>query len=166
MCGKSRGDTMDNESVKVTLTQRQAQVWARTGEDEEKPVKVLWVRPVSGRGREVSIMGEDNEEIVLLESLDLLDADSRKVAEEALDLRYLVPRITSIPVANPQFGNRYLEVETDRGPRKFLLKDPNSNVVWLTDDRLTIRDTLGNRYEIESLSALDSKSRGNISRVI
>lgn len=167
MYGKSRGNAMKSESVKVTLVKKQAQVLARIGDDsEEKPVKILWVRPVSGRDREVSIMNKDNKEIALLESLDVLDTASRKIAEEELARRYLIPRITAVLVADPKFGNRYVEAETDRGFRKFLFTDPNSNVVWLSDDRMTIRDTLGNRYEIESFSALDARSRANISRVI
>ena len=167
MSGRNSGEAMKKESLKVKLLKKQARVLARVGEEgKEEPVKILWLRPVTGRGREVSIMSEDKKELVLLDSLDVLDAESRKVAEEALAQRYLVPRITSIPVANATMGYRYLSVETDHGPRNFVLRDPNTNVVWVSDDMLTIRDTLGNRYEIESLAGLDERSRENIKRLI
>ena len=46
------------------------------------------------------------------------------------------------------------------------MNDPAGNIVWLTDDRLIIRDAVGNRYEIESLSDLDPKSRAEVEKVI
>jgi hypothetical protein len=67
-----------------------------------------------------------------------------------------VSRVKRIDV---QFGTRYWEVDTDRGPRWFALREPGKNVVWLSDDRLVLRDTAGNRYEIADLSALDARSR-------
>jgi hypothetical protein len=147
----------DHDQVLVTLEDR----------DEACPVKIVWARPVSGRGREVSILdAKSNEELIMLESLDRLDKASRLVAEEALDLRYLVPCITAINRADVSYGNRYFDVETDRGPRQFLIKDPNANVIHVTDDRLMIRDVIGNRYEIVSVAALDLPSRHALDQVI
>ena len=147
----------DHDQVRVTL---------EDGE-EARAVKIVWARPVSGRGREVSILdAENSEELVMLEGLDSLDAASRLVAEEALDLRYLVPCITAINRADVSYGNRYFDVETDRGPRQFLIKDPNANVIHVTDDRLMIRDVIGNRYEIVSVAALDPPSRHALDQVI
>ena len=123
-------------------------------------------RHISGKGQEVSIVGEDKKEILMLESLDRLDPESRRVAEEELEKRYLVPKIIRVINTRAHFGNRYWEVETDRGRRRFAMKDPNKNVIWLSGDQLIIRDTLGNRYEIESFSGLDPASRAEAEKVI
>lgn len=151
----------------VTLRRKMDQLLAKTPDsDEELPAKIVWARPVSGRGQEVSILGTDNREIAYLGNLSELDDDSREVAKAELARRYLVPRITRVARADANYGNRYWKVETDRGSRTFLMKDPAANVIRLTEDRLILRDTLGNRYEIESVSALDEASRAFISRVL
>lgn len=150
----------------MKLTRKHGRVLAGTDDGKEQPVKIVWARPITGRGREVSVLSMDNKEIAMLDSLDQLDAASRQIAEKELEDRYLVPRITRVNEAEANYGNRYWNVETDRGPRRFLMKDPNANVTWITDDRLIIRDTLGNRYEIESFSALDAKSRAQVDKII
>jgi len=159
---------MKDDKGKIRLRRKHDQVLLKSGDDtEEKPVKIAWVRPVSGRGQEVSIIESgSNKELVMLESLDCLDASSRQTAEEELERRYLVPRITRITKTDVNFGNRYFEVETDRGHRKFLVKNPNTCVVRVTDDNLLILDVLGNRYEIVSLSELDADSRVALDRTI
>jgi hypothetical protein len=129
---------------------------------EEVPVKIVWARPVSGRGREVSVVGDDKKELAMVGALAKLDASSRRIATEELDRRYLIPRITRVLRIRATFGNRYWHVQTDRGVRRFLMKDPVKDAVWVTRDRLMIRDTLGNRFEIESLSGLDARSRCEI----
>lgn len=158
---------MNEPRGKLTLVRKLDRIFARFADnDEEKPVKLVWVRPISGRGREVSIITQDKKEILMLKSLDELDPDSRKIAEQELAQRYLVPRITRVLKTRVTFGNRYWNVQTDRGPRAFAMKDPHKNVIRVTEDRLILRDTLGNRYEIKSLSNLDGKSQAEVQRVI
>ncbi len=136
--------------------------------DSEKgiAVKLVWSRPVSGRGNELSILDEKGKELEMLSGLESLDEDSAAVAIEELDKRYLIPKITHVRRASAHFGNRYMDVETDRGPRTLLIKDPNANVIWFTDDRLIIRDTLGNRYEILSLAKLSAFARAEVDKII
>ena len=151
----------------VTLRRKLDQVLAKSeGCEEEKPVKILWARPISGRGKEISVLGLDKTEVALIGSLAELDPDSRRIAEEELERRYLMPHITRVIRAEANYGNRYWDVETDRGKRNFVMKDPSVNVTWLTDDHLVIKDALGNRYEIESLSALDTASQAFVQRVV
>ena len=155
------------EQNEMRLVRRQDRVYAQLNrEEEEVPVKLVWARPVSGKGQEVSVLDNDKKELFLLRSLDCLDPDSRRVAEDELDRRYLVPKITRVASTYTNFGARYWHVETDRGCRSFVMKDPSKNVTWVTDDRLIIRDTLGNRYEIESFGGMDPRSRAEVEKVI
>ena len=155
----------EERSLTIILYRKLDRLFAKIDDAEEKPVKLVWARPITGHGQEISIVGEDKKEICLLKSLDGLDPHSRRIAEEELERRYLVPRITRVIGTKPSYGNRYWHVETDRGQRHFVMKDPSKNVVWVTHDRLIIRDTLGNRYQIESLSRLDAHSRAEVEKV-
>ena len=67
--------------------------------------------------------------------------------------------IRQVKRVDVRFGTRYWEVETDRGPRWFALREPGKNVTWLDDGHLVLRDTAGNRYEIVDVTALDGASR-------
>lgn len=133
---------------------------------EARPVKLVWARPVSGQGREISLFDEKKKEVLMLLSLDALDSASRKIAEEELGRRYLMPRITRVVRTHAHVGTRYWHVETDHGPRHFVVRNPNRDVVWVTDDRVVLRDPLGNRLEIVSLRALDAASRAEVDKVI
>ena len=136
------------------------------GDPVTRPVKLVWARPISGKGREVSVVDDNKKEVAMLDGLHVLEPASRRIAEEELDRRYLVPRVKRVVRTRANFGNRYWDVETDRGRRNFVMKHPSVNVTWLTDDHLIVRDALGNRYEIESLSALDSASQAFVNRVV
>lgn len=155
------------DAEKVRLIKKQDRTYAVfTDGDEEIPVKIVWARPVSAKGHEVSLVGEDKKELMMLQSLDCLDEESRKIAENELEQRYLVPRVTKVWSAGATFGSWYWDVETDKGRRKFAMRNPSKNVTWITDDRLLMRDTLGNRYEIESYVGLDTRSQAVLERVL
>jgi len=134
--------------------------------EKEIAVKIVWSRPVSGRGEEVSILTEKGKELEMLPGLNALEEQCAVIATEELEKRYLIPIITQVNKASAHFGNRYMEVETDLGPKTILIKDPNSNVLWFTNDRLMIRDTLGNRFEIEALTGLSDRSQKEIDKII
>lgn len=152
----------------LRLVRKGDSVHALTGnpDTDEKPVHIVWARPVTGMGREISILGADKKEVALLKSLDSLDPHSREIAAQELRLRYLAPVIRRVIRTRSHFGSRYWIVETDHGQRQFLIKEPHRSVLWVTPDQLLIRDTLGNRYRIESLRALDDVSRGHIERIV
>jgi len=158
---------MSKPGQEFSLVRKHDQIFLRyTDGREELPVKLAWARPISGRGREISLLNDKKKEILMVESLDELDPDSRAIAEAELAKRYLVPQITRVVSTAPHFGSRYFRVETDLGPRRFVLKDPNKNATWVTNDHLVLRDTLGNRYEIKPFSALDARSQAEVDKVL
>ena len=101
----------------------------------------------------------------MLNDLSVLDPESRAVAVEALERRYVIPEITRIVASRVQFGNFYWTVETNRGPRWFAIQSPRRNMTWITHDRVMIRDSLNVRYEIPSVKALDARSRDEIAQI-
>jgi len=152
----------------VQLLRREDQVFLRFHRGgTQTPVKVVWARPISGRGDEVCFVDPaQKKEVLMLESLEALDPASRAIAEEELSRRYLVPRITRVIRATASFGVRYWHVETDLGERRFALKHASKNAVWVSEEHLVLRDTLGCRYEINPFSSLDPRSRAEVERVI
>lgn len=130
-------------------------------------VRVLWARPLSGRGGPVSIMlAAKKKELALLPSPDALPEESRALALEELAASLVLPRITAIRRIQPRFGNYYWDVDTDMGPRKFLITSPENNSLRPAPDILVIRDVAGNCYEIAPVSALDAASRRELDRVL
>jgi hypothetical protein len=106
------------------------------------------------------------KEVARIHGLESLDAETRRVLKSELDSNYLIPSIQKVLEIRAHLGTLFWTVSTNAGPRRFALKDPCDNVMWLTEDRLVIRDCAGNRYEIESLDGMDRQSRNKISLVI
>jgi len=157
---------MQEQTMTYRLTRRGDRVMLHADGDEPVAVRIVWARPISARGAEISLLDDQKREALMLSGLDDLDADSRAIAEEELAKRYFIPRITRVVSAVANFGIRYWRVETDLGERRFALKQASKNAVWLTDDHLVLRDTLGCRYEIRPYADLDERSRAEVEKVI
>jgi hypothetical protein len=152
---------------KFTLNRNKEQVLLRfAGADDDIPVTFVWAKPLTGREQEISVLDDKKKEVLLIDNLSDLDDDTAQVIRTELEKRYLIPVITRVISTSTISGDRYWIVETDRGPRKFLMKDPNSNVLYLTEDNMIIRDTLGHCYEIVSLNSLDFHSQDEVNKII
>ncbi|MDD5677848.1 MAG: DUF1854 domain-containing protein [Kiritimatiellae bacterium] len=149
---------------RITLYRKLDQVFAHCEGREDAAVTPVWVRPVSGKGREVSFLAE-KEEFAMLKSLDELDPESRRIAEEELSQSYFMPEIRRIIKTEARFGNRYWEVETDKGPRAFAMKNPYINIKWIGNDEVLIRDVIGNMFHISSYAKLDEASKLEFEKV-
>lgn len=134
---------------------------------EPQSVRIVWARPLSGRGGPVSLMRAGKKrEIAYLPDLSQLDAASRAVAEEELAESMVLPVITAVYQVKPRFGSYYWDVETNMGRRKFLLSSPESNSSRPGPDVVVIRDVSGNCYEIASVSSMDKTSLREMDRVL
>ena len=74
-----------------------------------------------------------------------------------------VARVVSVTV---NLNIRYWRVETDLGERLLALKQTSKNAVWLSDDHLVLRDTMGCLYEVNPLSALDPRSKAEVEGIL
>lgn len=144
-----------------------ALMYQDAGGGEPRPARMVWARPLSGRGGPVSVMlAGKKKELAYIASLDQLSEDSRRIALEELDAGAVLPVITVIHEVKPRFGNYYWDVETDRGRRKFLLSSPENNTYRSRPDAIVIKDVSGNSYEISSLSGLSRASRREMERAL
>lgn len=123
-------------------------------------------RPLIAPGGMGLVYDKDGKELAVLEGLETLDAVSKKALQSSLRLRSLNARVTAVTALAHQYGAVHCKVETDRGPREFVIKGLTENVRWLSDTRIIITDVDGNRFEIPDMSALDETSRDLLDLVV
>jgi len=114
--------------------------------------------PVSGKANYVIFVDEEGHEAALVSDPERLDPESREVLERALEKMYYVPKILRVDAISEAAGIALWRVQTDRGYASFEVV-ARETIRKLPHNRLLIRDADGNRYEIEDVSALDSKSQ-------
>jgi hypothetical protein len=150
----------------LTLTRRCGRTYARVDGQAETPVRIAWARPLSGWGQDLVLVDEKKREVAMVRDMAELDEPSRAVVAADLAERYIVSTVRKVHATKTHFGVRYWDVETDRGRRRFAVKDPSQSVLHLTEDRMMVRDTLGNSFAIESFAALDKRSRQLVENVL
>jgi hypothetical protein len=131
-----------------------------------QPARLAWLRPLTGRGRDLSVIDAKGAEIALLPGLDGLDTASRAAAERELESRYGEPRIRAIRSLWMVDGNRYVEADTDRGVRTFILRHLERELVWQPDGSALIKDPAGNRFLLPRLADLDAASRARLAAAL
>lgn len=137
------------------------------GMEKPEAVRVVWARPLSGRGGPVSIMRAGKKrEIAYFPDVNALSEESRRIALEELDAGLVMPKILVVNQVKPRFGNYYWDVDTDLGKRRFLLSSPENNAFSPKADTIVIRDVSGNCYEIPHVSALSAASRSEMDRAL
>ena len=102
----------------------------------------------------ISVRDENQKEIGLIESLADFPAETRRLIEDQLNLRYFTPLITKICEVKEEYGYSYWAVETDRGAYRCTVRLGGGSVSRISDIRLLITDIDGNRFEIPDLTGL------------
>ena len=132
----------------------------RTGDDEEpREVHLFRLFPRSEPDGWISVVDEKGREIGLVRDLSKLDRETRDLVREALHRRYMVPRIERILRARERFDLVELDVRTDRGERRVLIRDARESIEMRGPSRFTITDVDGNFYDIPDAGRLDLRSR-------
>ena len=113
----------------------------------------------SSNGRKfITLLDENGAEQAVIRDLDTLPTEQRKIIEDCLAEYYLIPHIVKIYNTTEKFGLITLDTETDRGPARIEIR----NLLYgfkQVGNRLLLRDSNDNRYEIPDLTRLDSRSR-------
>jgi hypothetical protein len=135
--------------------------------DGQRHVGVHPVRgfPISDPRRGLAVCSADGRELVWIEELDQLSSAARTALEAELDQREFLPVIQRIYRVSLQTNPCEWEVETDRGPTKFLLKSED-DVRRLEDHRALVTDAHGIRYLIANSETLDRHSRRVLERYL
>ena len=132
------------------------------GRDEAaEKVGVARCFPWSLEEEYISVRDSDGRELILLKTLDGLDAETVALIEQELRERFFVPKIHQVVNHSAEFGIISITAETDRGQVDFQIRD-REDVRLLPGSRAVFRDVDGNVYEVPDLTALDAASRKHL----
>lgn len=114
--------------------------------------------PLSKPAEFLSLQGADGKEIAMLRGLEGVEDATRRLLDEELDRRYFTPRIERIDGLRQEAGMWRFNVQTQRGPAEFFVRNWRDSAVEIAVDRWQIMSVDGGRFEIPDLSRLDAGS--------
>jgi len=129
------------------------------GERTYLDVKFAYAFPLSDPEHFIGVLDGRDRSIGIFSDIDELDEASQELARQALKRRYFIPDIVRILGLREEFGVVYFDVETDRGPREFVVRGLRDSIEILDNGRILIADTDGNRYNIPNWQQMDARSR-------
>jgi len=110
---------------------------------------------------------EDYDEIGIIQDYRALPEADREAVATEIALFYFVPRIRRVRSLKNEFGFLYWEVDSDKGPLEFVMRD---NVIHYVRpvgrDHYMLIDVNRARYEIMDLSALDKRDQKLVRRYL
>jgi hypothetical protein len=121
--------------------------------------------PISDPTRWVSLCDPSGRELALVDSVDALPSELRRVLLDELARREFLPVIERIIRVGGDTIPAVWEVETDRGPTKFTL-DGEDGIRRIGGGRALIVDDRGLRYLVPDTKALDLASRRILERFL
>ncbi len=107
----------------------------------------------------ISVQTKDSEEIGIIRRLSDFDEDAADMLLAELERKYFIPRIIEIITLKERRGFSYWRVLTDIGEMELSFQDTYRSITKVGSDRIFITDISGNRFEIDSLEALDKRSQ-------
>lgn len=122
------------------------------------PLEARCLFPLSDPEHYISLLDEEKE-IAIIRDLAALDESSAKAIRDCLAEYYLIPQILHVYSVKDQYGTLVWACETDRGPVTFRIKDRHNDIKFFHEtNRLLVRDSNDNRYEISDTETLDPKT--------
>ena len=106
----------------------------------------------------VTLVTDEKKEQAVIRDLAELSEESRKAINDCFAEIYMIPKIQRVVHSETKFGVLNFQMETDRGPVFFRVRNSHSDIKKLDDGRMLFRDSNDNRYEIPDLSKLDKGS--------
>ena len=125
---------------------------------EYTEVELRRLFPVSDRDHYISLIDKDERQIAMIRSYDDITPESAAAVKARFNDYYLIPKIKKIYECSDATGALVMKVDTDHGRAEFRIRNRHSDMKIYPEDRVIIRDSSDNRYEIESLASLDRKS--------
>lgn len=142
-----------NQFNKLTLKIKDGQ--------EYDEIRAVMAFPLTDPDSYVSLFeakdGKKGKEIGIIEDINKLDPESKKVLKEELKKEYFMPQITKIYSMTENHGVMKFDVQTDKGRRVFETRH-KEDIRRISKNRIIIRDSDGNRYEIRDQTKLDPRS--------
>ena len=110
----------------------------------------------------ISVMDKDSNEYGIIRDLNDLDAEAREIINRSLERKYYLPVIDKIFEIKEQFGYSYWNVSANGEKLDFSVRDTFKSIIRLSDVKLLVLDSDGNRFIIPDYTKLDKKSSRKI----
>jgi hypothetical protein len=133
-------------------------VFVAPDDTRHSPVVPIPLFPISASEQWISLRGPDGVELACIEDPTALALDVQQLLSEELSRREFVPIIQRIVRVSGNSEPCEWQVETDRGPTRFVLKSED-DVRRIGDHQILIIDAHGTRYQIPDLKDVDTKTR-------
>jgi len=124
-------------------------------------VNVIPLFPVTSPHEGISILSEDQDELLCIGSISELPSEIRELLQSELSLREFVPLIQRVLSVSGKLEPCEWVVDTNHGRTTFVLKS-EEDVHRISAQTVNILDANGMRYRVENLNALDRKSKAFI----
>ena len=121
--------------------------------------------PIAAPGEGVSLLDGDGHELAWIERLIDCPAPQRELIEQALQQREFIPVLKRLKSVSSFATPSTWEVDTDRGPTRFVLKG-EEDIRRLGPDLLIVNDMHGVQYLIRDLAGMDRASRKLLDRFL
>lgn len=121
--------------------------------------------PIGAPETGIALVDGDGHELVWLDNLQGLPAETAALIREELASREFVPVINAIRSVSSYACPSTWSIDTDRGPTQLVLKG-EEDIRRLGDKKLLIADTHGIQYLIHDQSTLDRISRKILDRFL
>jgi len=128
-------------------------------------VAIAHAFPFSKPGEYVGFQDGDGKDIGILPSITGIDEESRRVIDEEMQRRYFTPSVTKVNLVTEMQGTVTWEVETDRGDRRFVVRNLRDNAYSVGAGRIMLTDSEGNRYYFPDIVNLGRKAYEVLSKV-
>lgn len=124
-------------------------------------VNVIPLFPLTSPHEGISILSEDQDELLCIGSISELPVEYRELLQSELSLREFVPVIQRVLSVSGKTEPCEWVVDTNHGRTTFVLKT-EEDVHRISNQTVNILDANGMRYRVENLNALDRKSKAFI----
>lgn len=116
--------------------------------------------PFSNGNKYVTLLDANEKEVALIRDLSDLDERSEQAILSCFEEYYMIPQITRLIESTEEFGSLQWRVETDRGEVSFRIRNRHNDIKpFYGTNRVLVRDSNDNRYEIRDYTMLDAHSK-------
>ena len=115
--------------------------------------------PLNNPDMYITLLNREEREVGFVRDLAELDEASANVLRACFAEYYMIPKVTRLLEAEEKFGSIKWRVMTDRGEISFRIRSRHSDIKKMYgSNRVIIRDSNDNRYEIEDYTKMDAHS--------
>ena len=116
--------------------------------------------PITNESMFITLLDRDEREVAFIRDLEEIDEESERILLDCFREYYMIPQITALLDSSEKFGALKWTVETDRGIVSFRIRNRHSDIKnFHGTNRVFVRDSNDNRYEIKDYTALDAHSQ-------